>query len=51
MYCLQDPPSFSSFAAAARAGNPDAMVAFNLGVICRIISIAPEEDFTAGEIA
>lgn len=50
MYRTPEPPNFASFAAAARAGNPDAAVAFNPGVVYRTISISPEEDFTAGEI-
>jgi hypothetical protein len=50
MYRSAEPPNFSSFAAAARAGNPDAAVAFNPGVIYRLISVSPDEDFTAGEI-
>src|SRR5262249_2710270 len=43
-------PNFASFAAAARAGNPEAAIAFNPGVVYRILSITPLEDFTAGEI-
>jgi hypothetical protein len=50
MYRSVSPPNFSSFAAAARAGNPDSCVAFNPGVIYRILSVSPDEDFTAGEI-
>ena len=50
MYRSVTPPNFTSFAAAARAGNPDSSVAFNPGVIYRIISSSPEDDFTAGEI-
>lgn len=50
MYRTAEAPNFASFAAAARAGNPDAAVAFNPGVIYRLISMTPEEDFTAGEI-
>ncbi len=50
MYRSPDPPNFASFAAAARAGNPDAIVAFNPGVVYRILSMTPYEDFTAGEI-
>jgi hypothetical protein len=50
MYRYPDPPNFASFAAAARAGNPDSVVAFNPGVVDRALSIAPEEDYTAGEI-
>jgi hypothetical protein len=50
MYRSADAPNFSSFAAAARAGNPDSSVAFNPGVVYRILSVSPDEDFTAGEI-
>ena len=50
MYRSPEPPNFSSFAAAARAGNPDAAVAFNPGVVYRMLSLTPSEDFTAGEI-
>lgn len=50
MYRSTEPPNFASFAAAARAGNPDAIVAFNPGVVYRILSVTPHEDFTAGEI-
>lgn len=50
MYRLPDPPNFASFAGAARAGNPQALVAFNRGVTYPIIPQAPEEDYTAGEI-
>jgi len=50
MYRSDQPPNFASFAAAARAGNPEAAVAFNPGVVYRILSLTPHEDFTAGEI-
>jgi len=50
MYRSPDAPNFASFAAAARAGNPDAAIAFNPGVVYRMLSITPYEDFTAGEI-
>src|SRR5262249_18554727 len=50
MYRGEDAPNFASFAAAARVGNPDAAVAFNPGVVYRLLSITPHEDFTAGEI-
>lgn len=50
MYRTTDGPNFSTFAAAARAGNPDSAVAFNPGVIHRLISITPFEDYIAGEI-
>lgn len=50
MYRSPEPPNFASFAASARAGNPDAAVAFNPGVVYRMLSLTPYEDFTAGEI-
>ena len=50
MYRSPDPPNFASFAAAARAGDPGAIVGFNPGVVYRILSMTPYEDFTAGEI-
>jgi len=50
MYRSPDSPNFASFAAAARAGNPDSAIAFNPGVVYRILSVSPYEDFTAGEI-
>ena len=50
MYRTAEPPNFASFAAAARAGNPDSVLAFNPGVVDRSLSITPEEDYTAGEI-
>jgi alpha-L-fucosidase len=49
MYCFPNPPNFESFAAAARAGNPDGIVAFNPGVVVPIITMTPFEDYTAGE--
>ena len=49
MYRTSEPPNFASFASAARAGNPESIVAFNPGVVPRIISVTPEEDYTAGE--
>jgi hypothetical protein len=49
MYRSDDPPNFASFAAAVRAGNPDAAIAFNPGVLDRTISLTPYEDYTAGE--
>ena len=50
MYRTGDAPNFSTFAAAARAGNPDSAIAFNPGVIHRLVSITPFEDYIAGEI-
>ncbi len=50
MYRTDEAPNFASFAAAARAGNPDSVIAFNPGVVPRILSVTPHEDYTAGEI-
>lgn len=50
MYRSAEAPNFASFAAAARAGNPDAAVGFNPGVVYRMLSLTPYEDYTAGEI-
>lgn len=50
MYRSPEGPNFASFAAAARAGNPEAALAFNPGVVYRMLSLTPQEDFTAGEI-
>ena len=51
MYRHSDPPNFASFAAAAKAGNPDALVAFNPGVKVPVICHSEHEDYTAGEIS
>jgi len=51
MYRCEDEPNFRSFAAALKAGNPDAIVAFNPGVLTPIICHTEHEDYTAGEIA
>ena len=45
-----DPPNFATFANAARCGNPNRVVAFNPGVVYRMLSVTPYEDYTAGEI-
>ncbi len=50
MYRHAEPPNFESFAAAARAGNSQAIVAFNPGVVDRVISVTPFEDYAAGEV-
>jgi len=50
MYRHPEAPNFATFAAAARAGNPQSAVAFNPGVVYRTISLTPDEDFIAGEI-
>lgn len=46
-----DPPNFQTLAAALRAGNPDAIVAFNTGVKTPVIRNTIHEDYTAGEIS
>ena len=50
MYRSTAAPNFASFAASARTGNPQSALAFNPGVINNMISISPDEDYTAGEI-
>ncbi len=50
MYASDDAPNFASFAAALKAGHPDALVAFNPGVLTPIISMTAHEDYTAGEL-
>jgi hypothetical protein len=50
MYRSPEPPNFQSLAAAARAGNPSSIVAFNPGVVYRTLSVTPHEDYIAGEI-
>jgi len=51
MYRHPDPPNFESFAASAKAGNPDALVAFNPGVKVPVVCHSEFEDYTAGEIS
>jgi Alpha-L-fucosidase/F5/8 type C domain len=50
MYGYSQPPNFYSFAAAARAGNPDSIIAFNPGPKYPLTSLSNHEDYTAGEI-
>jgi len=50
MYRFPDPPNFASFAAAAKVGNPESIIAFNPGVTTPVISLSEHEDYTAGEI-
>jgi F5/8 type C domain/Alpha-L-fucosidase len=50
MYGHEDAPNFQSFSAAAKAGNPDSIVAFNPGPRYPLMSLSDSEDFTAGEI-
>jgi hypothetical protein len=51
MYRHADEPNFRSLADALKAGNPDAIVAFNPGVHVPIVCHSEYEDYTAGEIA
>lgn len=46
-----DEPNYKSFAGALRAGNPDAIVAFNSGVHVPVRVNSKHEDYTAGEVA
>lgn len=50
MYRSDTAPNFRTFAAAARAGNPNSIIAFNPGVFYRLTSPTPYEDYIAGEI-
>ncbi len=50
MYRFDDEPNFASFAAALRAGNPNALVAFNPGVRVPVTAHTKHEDYAAGEI-
>jgi len=50
MYRFDDEPNFASFAAAARAGNAESILAFNPGVKYPIVTVTEHEDYTAGEI-
>ena len=45
-----EPPNFRTFAEALKAGNPDALVAFNPGIQIPVWSYSEYEDYTAGEI-
>jgi len=50
MYRAEDGgPSFATFAAAARAGNPKSALGFNPGVVYRTLSMTPHDDYIAGE--
>ncbi|MBN1673215.1 MAG: hypothetical protein JXR37_19375 [Kiritimatiellae bacterium] len=51
MYRHDDAPNFRSFAAAMKAGNPAAIVAFNPGVKTPIVCHTEHEHYTAGEVA
>ncbi|MFH1567603.1 MAG: hypothetical protein ABIL09_06330 [Gemmatimonadota bacterium] len=51
MYRHPEEPGFASFAAALRAGNPDALVAYNPGVLTPVVCHSEWEDYAAGEIS
>ena len=51
MYRNPTPPNFQSFTAAAKAGNPDSIIAFSHGVNLPIKSLTDDEDYTGGEIS
>jgi predicted GH43/DUF377 family glycosyl hydrolase len=50
MYRFDDEPNFASFARALKAGNPDALVAFNPGVRIPVAAHTRHEDYSAGEV-
>jgi hypothetical protein len=50
MYRFPDEPNFASFARALRAGNPEAIVAFNPGVMIPVVAHSKFEDYAAGEV-
>jgi len=49
MYNFTATPNWDSFAAAARHGNANSVIAFNPSVQNPIQAVAPQEDYTAGE--
>lgn len=51
MYRHEDEPNFRSFAGALKAGNPDAITAFNPGVFTPLRCHTEFDDYTAGEIS
>jgi hypothetical protein len=50
MYRFDDEPNFASFARAIKAGNPDAIVAFNPGLLIPVVAHTKYEDYSAGEV-
>lgn len=50
MYAFSDEPNGYSFANALRTNNPDALVAFNPGVVYPPCAAHPSQDYLAGEI-
>ena len=50
VYRFDDEPNFASFARALKAGNSEAIVAFNPGVRVPVIVHTRYDDYTAGEV-
>ena len=50
MYMHADAPSFTSFAAAMRAGNPESIVSFSDGGGLPVRRVCAAEDYTHGEM-
>lgn len=50
MYQFEDEPNFGSFARALKAGNAEAIVAFNPGVRVPVVGHTKHEDYSAGEV-
>jgi F5/8 type C domain len=52
MYEHSQAPNFRSFAAAAKAGNPDSIIAFNSAIKYQypLVNVSSYEDYTAGEM-
>jgi hypothetical protein len=50
MYRFPQEPNSASFAAALKAGNPEAIVAFNPGVAVPVAGLTKHEDYSAGEV-
>jgi hypothetical protein len=51
MYDHGEAPNFESFIHALRIGNPHRILAFNSGTTCPFERVAPEQDYTAGEVS
>jgi len=49
-YRTEEPTNFDRYPPAARSANTEAIVTLNHGVVPRILSVTPYEDYTAGEI-
>ena len=50
MYRFDDEPNFASFTRALKAGNPEAIVAFNPGVRVPVVAHTRYDDYAAGEV-